>query len=111
METVARVSSDMTMAHDILGSWIEDGSAVFGGEDDEKVRFFIRHPGWKLSSVVLSKKALCNLDQDPERDVKIAYLQREILRASTLRVSYRYPRVMNTRDCAIPAFARSAKLA
>lgn len=108
METVARVSSDMTMANDILRSWIEDGSAVFGGEDDERIRFFIRRTGWKLSSVVLSKKALRNLDQDLERDVKIAYLQRDILRASTLRVSYRYPRVMSTGDCAIPTFALSA---
>lgn len=108
METVASGSSEMTIANDILRSWIEDGSAVFGGEDDDRIRFFIRRSGWKLSSVVLSKKALRNLDQDPERDVKVTYLQRDILRASTLRVSYRYPRLLTPRECAIPALALSA---
>jgi len=108
METVARVSSEITIANDILRSWIEDGSAVFGGEDDDQIRFFVRRTGWKLSSVVLSKKALRNLAQDHERDVKVAYLQRDILRASTLRTSYRYPRVMTPKDCTMTAFALCA---
>jgi len=108
MEAVVRGSIEITIANDILRSWLEDGSAVFGGEDSERVRFFIRRAGWKLSSVVLSKKALRHLDQDPERDVKVTYLQRDILRASTLRASYRYPRLLTTRDCEIPALALSA---
>lgn len=108
METVARVSSEMTIANDILRSWIEDGSAVFGGEDDERIRFFVCRAGWKLSSVVLSRKALRHLAEDPERDVKVAYIQRDILRAAALRVSYRYPRIMATRDFTIAALALSA---
>lgn len=108
METVAMVSSEMTIANDILRSWIEDGSAVFGDEDDDRIRFFIRRMGWKLSCVVLSKKALRTLAEDQERDVKVAYLQRDILRASTLRTSYRYPRVMTPKDCAVRSFALSA---
>lgn len=108
METVARVSSEMTIANDILRSWIEDGSAVFGSEDDDQLRYFVHRAGWKLSSVVLSKKALHSLARDHERDVKVAYLQRDILRASTLRVIYRYPRVMSAKEFASPPFALSA---
>lgn len=108
METVARVSSEMTIANDILRSWIEEGSAVLGGEDDDQIRYFVHRAGWKLSSVVLSKKALHNLARDHERDVKVAYLQRDILRASALRVTYRYPRVMSSKECAPAPFALSA---
>lgn len=60
-------------------------------EDAETIRFRIRKPGWKLSSIIFSKRALRKLVSDPHREVKLEYLRRDIARQAGSRREYRYP--------------------
>ena len=61
--------------------------------DAETIAFEIdARPGWKLRSVVFSRNALRHLAIDPDRDVKLDYLRRDLLKAAPHRAEYRYPR-------------------
>ncbi|HEX7809737.1 MAG TPA: hypothetical protein VF608_13465, partial [Thermoanaerobaculia bacterium] len=46
----------------------------------------------KLTTIVLSRRSLRKLADDPARDVKIEYLQRDLLQTAGLRAEFRYPR-------------------
>jgi hypothetical protein len=62
-------------------------------EDDKFIRIRIRKgPGSRLASVIFSKLALRRLISDPDRDVKVEYLRRDIARQARWRREYRYPR-------------------
>jgi hypothetical protein len=62
-------------------------------EDDKFIRIRIRKgPGSRLASVIFSKLALRRLISDPNRDVKVEYLRRDIARQARWRREYRYPR-------------------
>lgn len=62
-------------------------------EDERTIRIRIKkEPGWKLSSFIFSKRALRKLFSDPNREVKLEYLRRDIARQARARREYRYPR-------------------
>lgn len=65
----------------------------------DAIRFAVRSNGLKLRSIVLCRASLRRLMQDPARDVKIEYLQRDLANSATRRGEFRYPRMS--------AFARS----
>jgi hypothetical protein len=54
----------------------------------------IRKDGWKLERLVLSAPALDALRRDPDRAIKLAYLNREIEQASARRSAWYYPRLL-----------------
>lgn len=56
------------------------------------IRYAVRGEGLKLRKIVLCRASLRKLMADPARDVKIEYLQRDLLRAAAQRSEYRYPR-------------------
>ncbi|MEO8218991.1 MAG: hypothetical protein ABI718_18095 [Acidobacteriota bacterium] len=56
-----------------------------------------RRSGWKLTSVILSRKALQGLIEDPSGSVKIDYLKKDLIRSAVHRSEYRYPRVTRRR--------------
>lgn len=67
-------------------------------EDSQSLRFRIRRRlGWRLRTVVFSKRALENLEVDPARDVKVDYLQRDMARMAPSRAEYRYPHAFGQR--------------
>lgn len=49
--------------------------------------------GWKLKEIVFSRKSLLRLIDDPNRDVKIAYIRREIERAAPSKAFWMFPRL------------------
>lgn len=65
----------------------------FHSEDAKSIRYRVRRGfGWRLSSVVLDKQCLLRLASDPQREIKIEYLRREIVDSATHRREFRYPR-------------------
>lgn len=58
----------------------------------EAIRFAVRSSGLKLTTVVLRRASLRRLLNDPDRAVKIEYLQRELLQAAGRRADFFYPR-------------------
>ena len=62
-------------------------------EDPEMIRFAVQSSDLKLRSVVFSRASLRRLQTDPARDIKVEYLQRDLLRSAIRRAEFRYPRL------------------
>jgi len=62
-------------------------------DERDIVRYAIRSNDLKLRTVVLRRESLRRLVDDPARDVKIEYLRRDLIRSSTRRSEFRYPRL------------------
>ena len=61
-------------------------------DDRESLRFAVRSAAMKLRSIVLNRASLRRLLLDPLGEVKIAYLKRDLRRASLQRSEYVFPR-------------------
>ncbi|MGN6182107.1 MAG: hypothetical protein ACTHQM_00450 [Thermoanaerobaculia bacterium] len=57
-----------------------------------ELRYAVRGDGMKLKTIVLNRKSLRKLIDDPQRDVKIEYLQRDLLQNAVTRAEFVYPR-------------------
>jgi hypothetical protein len=61
-------------------------------EDANVIRYRVRRGfGWRLSTVILEKRALLRLASDPQRDIKLEYLRRDLLNSAAERREFRYP--------------------
>jgi len=86
------MTAEVSLADELVRSLPNLPAAEIVGEDSHSVRFRVRQAGWKLATIVFSKRALRKLLNDPTRDVKVEYLRRDILSSALRRVSYSYPR-------------------
>ncbi len=83
---------EIEMAREVVAPIVEGARTDCVAEDDGTIRVRLRGtPGWKLSSIVFSREGLRRLHDDPNRDVKVEYLQKDIARAARSRKEYRYP--------------------
>jgi len=83
---------EMRVAEEIV-SVLPGGSFMRVCSDErDAIRFAVRASGLKLRSVILSRASLRRLIEDPARDVKIEYLQRDLLRSAKRRGEFNYPR-------------------
>ena len=58
----------------------------------DAIRYAVRADNLALRTIVLSRTSLRRLIEDPAREVKVEYLQRDLLRAAGKRNEFRYPR-------------------
>jgi hypothetical protein len=58
----------------------------------DTIRYAVRGEGMKLKKIVLSRRSLRKLAEDPAGAIKIEYLQRDLLAAATQRGEFQYPR-------------------
>jgi len=79
------------LAEEIVGVVGQDVVRVCS-DDRETLRFSIRSAALKLRSIVLNRASLRRLLLDPLGEVKIAYLKRDLRRASLQRAEYVFPR-------------------
>lgn len=68
--------------------------------DDETLRYTVKEPNWRLTSIVFLRRSLRRLAADPDRAIKIAYLQRDLQWSTTGRRSFVYPSAL--RDSLAP---------
>src|SRR5437764_11678603 len=61
-------------------------------DDRDALRFAVRSAALKLRAIVLNRASLRRLMLDPQGEVKIAYLKRDLLRAARQRAEYVFPR-------------------
>jgi hypothetical protein len=57
------------------------------------IRYSVRADGMKLKTIVFSRESLRRLLDDPQRTIKIEYLQRDLLDNASRRKDFRYPRL------------------
>lgn len=85
-------TNEIRLAEEILsvlpkGTWARNAS-----DDRDILRYVVRSGEMKLRSVVLKRSSLQRLLADPQREVKIEYLKRDLLRTARRRAEFRYPR-------------------
>ena len=56
------------------------------------IRYSVRADGMKLKTIVFNRESLRRLADDPQRAVKIEYLQRDLLAEAGRRNAFCYPR-------------------
>jgi hypothetical protein len=86
------MATETTLEMEVAEKLLEPIGQQTWTEDEKTIRFRIRNPGWKLSSIIFSKRALRRLLSDPDREIKLEYLRRDIARQAKCRREYRYPR-------------------
>ena len=86
-----KVMDETKLAEEIVGAVGQEVVRVCS-DDRESLRFAIRSAAMKLRSVVLNRASLRRLLLDPLGEVKIAYLKRDLRRATVQRAEYVYPR-------------------
>lgn len=62
------------------------------------IRYAVRGKSIKLRTIVFDRSALQRLLDSEDAAVKVEYLKRDLLRATTNRVEYRYPHPSFARD-------------
>ena len=84
---------EMTLEKEIAGKVLEALEPEHWMEDERFIRIRMKKiAGRKLCSVIFSKSALRKLFSDPDREIKLDYLRRDIARQARARREYRYPR-------------------
>jgi hypothetical protein len=108
-----QTSFDETRIAQRILSVLPDGAVTrLVTSDGETIRFAVTDPTLKLRTVVFSRRSLQQLACDGAADIKIEYLQRDILRSAGRRAEFRYPRenriVTAIRGRRVRKFARLA---
>ncbi|HYH07606.1 MAG TPA: hypothetical protein VEK11_11165 [Thermoanaerobaculia bacterium] len=88
---MTRKSDETTIAEQIVSILPAGVARQFSSERDT-IRYAVRAEGLKLRTIVLSRKSLRKLAEDPAAAVKIEYLQRDLLATAEQRCEFRYPR-------------------
>jgi hypothetical protein len=84
--------TDETRIAEQIVSVLGDGVARACSAARDSIRYAVRGEGLKLRTIVLRRASLRRLLDDPARDVKIEYLQRDLLTSAGRRAEFRYPR-------------------
>lgn len=79
------------MAEEIVNVLPSGVAREFSAQRDA-IRYAVRADGMRLRTIVLSRASLRRLIDDPAREVKVEYLQRDLLAAAAHRSEFRYPR-------------------
>lgn len=61
--------------------------------DRSTIRYSVRAEGLKLRTIVLKRSSLRKLLADPDLQVKVEYLRRDLLQSAAVRGEFRYPRL------------------
>jgi hypothetical protein len=89
----------------MIVSVLPDGVARACSAERDSLKYAVRSEGLKLRTIILSRRSLRKLADDPARDVKIEYLQRDLMQTAEQRAEFRYPR-----PHVAPSFAAARKL-
>ena len=84
---------DETRIADLIVSVLPAGIARACSPDRNSVRFSVRAVGMRLQTIIFKRSSLRRLAADPQRDIKIEYLQRDLLASAERRAEFRYPRL------------------
>jgi hypothetical protein len=79
------------LALEIISVLPAESVARLVSEDSDTIRFSVA--GMKLRTIVLNRQSLRKLCSDPAREVKVEYLQRDLVRSAGRRAEFRYPRL------------------
>lgn len=100
---------DETRLAEEIVSVLPAGVARACSDDRGAIRFAVRGEGMKLRTIVLDRRSLRKLASDPAREVKVEYLQRDLIATAAQRSEFRYPRLVRpTVTKSVPRVVRAA---
>ena len=86
------MTHELHVAEEIVKVLPGDSFMRVCSEERDVIRYAVRSNDLKLRTIVMSRASLRRLLEDPAREVKIEYLQRDLLRSARRRGEFRYPR-------------------
>lgn len=107
MSTETRKTSDESRIAEEIMSVLPAGIARAVTDDRDSLRFSVRAKNLRLRSIVFCRASLRRLLHDPLREVKVEYLQRDLLQSAEKRAEFRYPRANRI----APKFSARVRLA
>ncbi len=96
MRSSHNAKDETRIAQEIISVLPAESVARLASDDYETIRFAVQNAAMKLRSIILNRTSLRRLDGDPQRAVKIEYLQRDLLRSAMRRAEFRYPLFLRT---------------
>jgi hypothetical protein len=97
--------NEMNVAEEIVSVLPSGSVARVCSDDRETIRYAVRSTDLPLREIVLRRTSLKRLIEDPARNVKVEYLQRELLRSAARRNRFEYPHASRI----VAAIAKAAK--
>lgn len=88
---MSKTYDETRMAEEIINI-LPSGVARECSSERDAIRYAVRAEGMRLRTIVLSRPSLRRLIEDPAREVKVEYLQRDLIRSAEHRSEFRYPR-------------------
>jgi len=88
---MSRTYDEIRIAEEIV-SVLPAGVARELSTEKESIRYAVRDASMKLRTIVMSRISLRRLLEDPAREVKVEYLQRDLVETAASRSEFRYPR-------------------
>jgi len=95
MKTTIKNQDEARLAAEIV-SVLEPSALRACSDERDVIRYCVRANSLKLRTIILDRQALRRLLENGDGAVKIEYLKRDLLRTSTQRIEYRYPRLSVT---------------
>jgi hypothetical protein len=87
------VKDETRIAQEIISVLPAESVARLASDDHDTICYAVQSSTMKLRSIILSRSSLRRLEGDPQRAIKIEYLQRDLLRGALRRAEFRYPRL------------------
>jgi len=100
MNTKWDANDETKLAQEIVSVLPAGSVARLCSDDADTVRFVVQAADLKLRSVALRRASLRQLLNDAARNVKVEYLQRDLLRSAVRRTEFRYPRLNHILEAA-----------
>ncbi|MBV9497294.1 MAG: hypothetical protein JOZ54_23865 [Acidobacteria bacterium] len=98
--------NEMNVAEEIVSVLPSGSVARVCSDDRETIRFAVRSADLPLREIILRRSSLRRLIEDPARNVKVEYLQRELIRSAGRRARFEYPNASRI----VAAIARATQL-
>lgn len=86
-----RKADESQIAEEIV-SVLPAGIARACSSEKHTIRYSVRAEDLKLRTIVFNRASLRRLLEDPSRQVKVEYLQKDLLQSAARRSEFRYPR-------------------
>lgn len=86
------MTDENRIAEEIV-SVLPSGVARACSPEKDSIRYAVRAARLRLRTIVFSRESLRRLLDDPAREVKVEYLQRELRESASRRTEFRYPRL------------------
>lgn len=111
MSTHHVAAEETRIAQEIMSVLPADSFVRACSDDRDSVHFTVSSDLLTLRSVVFNRESLRRLQTDPDRAVKIDYLQRDLLSSAIRRAEFRYPRLSIFRKVSLAGRLRAVGLA